>query len=121
MASIASFCAGPRMSLYYASKAFVRSFSEAIAEECKGSGVTVTALCPGPTATGFEKAAHMEASNMFHLFHPAGAKDVALAGYKAMMKGQVLCYYGLSSKLINLGVRLVPRSVARKMAKKVNG
>ena len=55
LSSVAAFSAGPDMSVYYASKAFVRSFSEAVAEEVKGSGVTVTAICPGPTATGFEK------------------------------------------------------------------
>ena len=59
LSSVAAFCAGPDMSIYYASKAFVRSFSEAVAKEVKGSGVTVTALCPGPTATGFEAAADM--------------------------------------------------------------
>ena len=57
MSSVAAFAAGPDMSIYYASKEFVRSFSEAVAEEVRGTGVTVTAFCPGPTATGFEKAA----------------------------------------------------------------
>lgn len=71
------------MSIYYASKAFVRSFSEAVAEEVKGTGVTVTALCPGPTATGFEKAAAMkQGSTMFK--RAAGAEDVAKAGVKAL-------------------------------------
>ncbi len=60
LSSVAAFSAGPRMCLYYASKEFVRSFSEAIAEEVRGTGVTVTALCPGPTATGFEQAAQMK-------------------------------------------------------------
>ena len=84
MSSVASFCAGPKMSLYYASKEFVRSFSEAIAEETKGTGVSVTALCPGPTATGFEQAAEMKNSKMFTFFKPASAKEVAVAGYRAM-------------------------------------
>ncbi|MBO5373057.1 MAG: SDR family oxidoreductase [Lachnospiraceae bacterium] len=60
LSSVAAFSAGPYMSIYYASKGFVLSFSEAIHEELKGSGVTVTALCPGPTATGFEKNAEMK-------------------------------------------------------------
>ena len=58
--NVAAFCAGPNMSVYYATKAFVRSFSEAIAEEVRDTGITVTAICPGPTATGFEKAAAMK-------------------------------------------------------------
>ena len=60
LSSVADVSAGSDMYVYYASKAFVRSFSEAVAEEVKGSGVTVTAICPGPTATGFEKAASMK-------------------------------------------------------------
>ncbi|MCB6314230.1 SDR family NAD(P)-dependent oxidoreductase, partial [Gordonibacter pamelaeae] len=65
LSSVAAFCAGPKMSVYYASKEYVRSFSEALAEELKGTGVTVTALCPGPTSTGFEMAAEMKNSKMF--------------------------------------------------------
>lgn len=56
LSSVAAYCAGPDMSVYYASKAFVKSFSEALSAETEGTGVTVTALCPGPTATGFEKS-----------------------------------------------------------------
>lgn len=121
LSSVASFCAGPKMSLYYASKEFVRSFSEAIAEEAKGTGVSVTALCPGPTATGFEKAAEMKNSKMFTFFHPATAREVAEAGYKAMMQKKVLRYYGISTKLMNIGARIAPRSISRKFAKKING
>lgn len=121
MSSVAAFCAGPDMSLYYSSKAFVRSFSEAISEEVKGTGVTVTALCPGPTSTGFEKAAGMKGSHMFTFFKPATAKEVAEAGYHAAAKGKVLRYYGMPMKLMNIGARLVPRSVSRKFALSING
>lgn len=121
LSSVASFCAGPKMSLYYASKEFVRNFSEAIAEEAKGTGVSVTALCPGPTATGFEKAAEMKNSKMFTFFHPATPKEVAEAGYKAMMQKKVLRYYGISTKLMNIGARIAPRSISRKFAGKING
>lgn len=121
LSSVASFCAGPKMSLYYASKEFVRNFSEAIAEEAKGTGVSVTALCPGSTATGFEKAAEMKNSKMFTFFHPATPKEVAEAGYKAMMQKKVLRYYGISTKLMNIGARIAPRSISRKFAKKING
>lgn len=120
LSSVAAFCAGPGMSLYYASKEFVRSFSEAIAEEAKGTGVTVTALCPGPTSTGFEKAANMKDSKMFTLFRPASAKAVAKAGYKAACKGKVLRYYGTTTKLMNIFSRLLPRIISRKFAGKIN-
>lgn len=120
VASVASFCAGPGMSVYYASKAFVRSFSEAVAEEVREHGVTVTALCPGPVNTGFEKAANLEGGNMFKLLHAADARDVALCGYHAMMKGRKLVYYGATAKAMSLAVRVFPRALARKVAKKVN-
>lgn len=121
MSSVAAFCAGPDMSLYYASKAFVRSFSEAVAQEVKGTGVTVTAICPGPTSTGFEKAAGMKNSKMFTFFRPASAADVAEAGYRAAEKGKVLLYYGLPTKLMNIGARILPRSVTRRFAAVING
>lgn len=121
LSSVASFCAGPRMSLYYASKEFVRSFSEAVAEELKGTGVTVTALCPGPTETGFEKAAEMKNSKMFTFFRPLTPKAVAEAGYQAAIRGKVLKYYGVSTKLMNIGARLMPRSLSRRFAGKING
>lgn len=121
LSSIASFCAGPRMSIYYASKEFVRSFSEAVAEEVKGTGVTVTALCPGPTSTGFEKTAEMKNSKMFVAIKPATAKDVAEAGYKSLKKGKPLVYYGFPTKAFNILTRIVPRSISRKIAMKING
>ena len=119
MSSVAAFSAGPDMSIYYASKEFVRSFSEAVAEEVKGNGVTVTAFCPGPTATGFEKAASMESkSTMFK--HAASADQVASVGYAAMMKGKVLSYCGMLVKTANIGSRLLPRSISRKCARYMN-
>lgn len=121
LSSVAAFSAGPKMSLYYASKEFVRSFSEAIAEEVRGTGVTVTALCPGPTSTGFEQAADMKNSNMFTLFKPASAKEVAEAGYKATQKGKVLRYFGFPTNAVNIATRLLPRSTSRKFMKKING
>ena len=94
LSSVAAFSAGPRMCLYYASKEFVRSFSEAVAEEVRSTGVTVTALCPGPTATGFEQAAQMKNSHMFSMFKPASAAAVAEAGFRAAQKGKTLRYCG---------------------------
>ena len=107
------------MSVYYATKAFVRSFSEAIAEEVRGTGVTVTSICPGPTATGFEKAAAMKnGSAMFR--KAASAATVAEAGIRAMERGKVLLYQGAFTKLAGLGARIAPRSVTRKFARKMN-
>lgn len=119
MSSVAAFCAGPYMSIYYATKEFVRSFSEAVAQEVKGTGVTVTAFCPGPTATGFEKAASMgSGSTMFR--RAADVRDVAQGGIQAMEQGKVLSYYGSFTKCMGLLCRLVPRSVSRKFAAKMN-
>ncbi len=119
LSSVAAFCAGPYMSIYYASKEFVRSFSEAVAEEVRGTGVTVTAVCPGPTATGFEKAADMgDQSTMFK--KAASASEAAKIGYRAMKRGKTLCYVGSYTKLMGFGTRFVSRKFARKYAVKMN-
>ena len=115
LSSVAAFCAGPGMSVYYASKAFVRSFSEAVAEEVRGTGVTVTALCPGPTATGFEAAADMgSGSRVFR--KAAKPEDVAKAGLRALRLGKALCYQGVFTECMGFLSRLMPRSVTRKYA-----
>lgn len=86
--STAGFLPGPLQAVYFASKAYVNSFSQALAQELKGTGVTVTVLCPGPVATEFEKAADLEGLGAFKL--AAGAKGVARKGYRAMLRGQLL-------------------------------
>lgn len=127
VASVASVSAGPHMALYYASKAFVRSFSEALSEETRGTGVTVTALLPGPTSTGFEKASQMRHSgagghsSMFTKIRPASAAAVAEAGYRAARQGRALVSYGAATKAMILFERLVPRSVSRRFAEWING
>lgn len=121
IASVAAFGPGPYMSVYYASKSFVLSFSEAVGEELRPCGVTVTALCLGPTATGFEHAASLEGGNMFKLFKPATPKKAAAAGYSAMLRGKAVRLYGMPTKLMSVGARLAPRWFIRKFAKKVNG
>ncbi len=117
LSSVAAFSAGPYMSLYYASKSFVLSFSEALSEELKGSGVTVTALCPGPTDTGFEKNANMGKSIMFSRLPTAAAEQVAKTGYAAAMLGKPIKYHGIVTHSFNLLTRLLPRSVTRGLAK----
>ncbi len=115
VASIAAFLPGPGMAVYYASKAYVLSFSEALSRELKGSGVTVTALCPGPTDTSFATAAGLGQSLMHRMLPPATSAEVAKAGYNAMMKGKTIEIPGLMNKLTALTPRLTPRGIVRNM------
>ncbi len=119
VASIGSFMPGPCMSVYYATKAYVLSFSEALAEEIKGTGVSVTALCPGPTKTGFWKAANTVETSELNNLKNASPKKVASYGYKKMMKDKVIAIPGGAVKLAPLGVRILPRSAVRKIVYKV--
>ena len=116
VASTASFQPGPTMSVYFATKAFVLSFSEAIANEVKGTGVTVTALCPGATATGFKTAASLDNSSLFK-GSIATSKSVAEYGYKSMMKGKTVVIHGLINKLMAFSVRFAPRNIVTAIAK----
>ena len=119
--STAGFQPGPYMSTYYASKAFVNSFSEALNEELKGSGVSCTVLCPGATATEFAKAAGTEQSKLFRFeFLLASAPRVAQIGYEAMLRGQGMVVAGITNKLMVQMLRLSPRWLARKLAAQVN-
>lgn len=120
VASTAAFQPGPFMSVYYATKAYVLSFSEAIAEELSGSGVTVTALCPGPTETGFAAAANIEDSPLFTKLRPAGAREVARAGYEAMKSGKRIAIPGLKNKLLAQSIRISPRRLVTKIVRKMN-
>ena len=115
VASTAAFLPGPGMAVYYASKAYVLSFSEALSRELKGSGVTVTALCPGPTDTSFATAAGLGKSLMHRMLPPATSAEVAKAGYKAMMKGKTIEIPGFMNKLTAITPRLTPRSIVRNM------
>lgn len=112
VASVAAFTAGPYMPVYFASKAFVLSFSQALGEELRGSGVTVTALCPGTTATGFWNAAGMDATNVFSLMGAQSPRSVAELGVSALMAGKPIAIHSLPSKLANIAARLVPRRVS---------
>ena len=110
VASTAGFQPGPLMAVYYATKAYVIMFSEAIANEVKGSGVTVTCLCPGATATKFAGRARMEESRLFKL-GAMKSKDVAIAGYKGMMAGKGLVIPGFLNKTVAMSVRFSPRKL----------
>jgi len=119
VASMAAFQPGPLMATYYASKAYVLHFSEAVAQEVAGYGIVVTALCPGPVKTEFFKRAGIEGSRLFH----GGAMDaaaVALAGYHGLMGGRRLVIPGASNKLLRLASRLAPRRLTIWSAAKLN-
>jgi len=117
VASTAAFQPGPLMAVYYASKAYVLSFSEALAEELRNTGVTVTALCPGPTHTDFAEAAQMTNSRLFNAFGVADPSDVAKYGYDAMMQGKRLAIPGFKNKIIAQANRLAPRALSAKLAR----
>jgi hypothetical protein len=94
VASTAGFQPGPLMAVYYATKAYVISFSEALANELAGKGITVTCLCPGATETGFASRAGNDRSRLFRQFGPMDAKTVALKGYRGLMAGRMLVVPG---------------------------
>jgi short-subunit dehydrogenase len=108
VASTAGMLPGPFMAVYYACKAYVISFSQAIADELRGSGVTVTCLCPGATATGFAERAGTKDTLLFKL-PVANATSVARAGYRGMLHGRNVVVPGLSNKLLELVLRLSAR------------
>jgi short-subunit dehydrogenase len=118
VASTAGFIPGPLMSVYYATKAYVISLSEAVGEELRGSGVTMTVLCPGPTPTEFQELAHMQATRMVNL--PGVALDagsVARAGYAGLMRGKRMVVPGLFNRLTPFVIRLSPRGLAVRVAR----
>src|SRR5262249_38783781 len=115
LASTAAFQPGPLMAVYYATKAYVLSFSEALAEETRGTGVTVTALCPGPTASGFQARAEMEDSRLVKGRKLPTAAEVAAYGVKAMRRGDVVAVPGFMNKAMAASVRFSPRPVIRRV------
>lgn len=115
IASLAAFFPGPLMSVYYASKAFVLSFTEALSVELRGSGVSVTALCPGPTRTRFEENAELGESGLFKHLKNAEASDVAEYGRRKLEKNRVIAVPGGTNRLPTLLSRFAPRALVRKI------
>jgi hypothetical protein len=124
VASTAAFQPGPLMAVYYATKAYVLSFSEAIANELRGSGVTVTCFCPGATRTGFARRAGTEHSRLFKQIGAMSAEKVALDGYRAVMEGRTLAISGAHNWLVAQSARFAPRrmvtAVSRWVAEKAD-
>ncbi|MBX3188108.1 MAG: SDR family oxidoreductase [Labilithrix sp.] len=120
IASTAGFQPGPFMATYYATKAFVVSFSEALAYELDGTGVTVTCHCPGATKTEFAATAGNDKSRLFQRSGVADAKDVALHAYKAMMSGEILAVQGALNWIAFEALRFTPRALARSIAAGLN-
>jgi|SRR4051812_1631697 short-subunit dehydrogenase len=119
VSSVAGFQAGPFMAVYYATKAFVTSFSEALYEELRGSGVTVTALCPGATSTGFADRAGLGNSKLFKA-RVMDAPTVARIGYEGLMAGKPIVVTGFRNWLMWQSQRLGPRSLVRGIVRKIN-
>ncbi|MBE0661247.1 MAG: SDR family oxidoreductase [Bacteroidales bacterium] len=119
--SVASFMPGPFMAVYYATKAFVLSFSEAINNEVRDKGVSVTALCPGPTESGFQDVADMKGIKLVEKFKMPSSKEVAEFGYKAMMKGKPVAIHGVLNRMMVASLRISPRSMVVKSVRWIQG
>ena len=117
VASTAAFQPGPLMAAYYASKAYVLSLSEALAEETRGTGVTVTCLCPGPTTTRFQARAGMQKSKLFKMLSTMSSAEVAFAGYRGVMAGRRLVIPGLMNKIGVHANRFAPRLLAPRIVR----
>ncbi len=117
VASTAGFQPGPFVAVYSATKAYVVSFSEALAEELAGSGITVTALCPGPTATGFAARANMQQSRLFRPGMIMSPAAVAAVGYSGLKRGRRLVVPGLLNKIQLQSLRVSPRRLVVKIAR----
>jgi short-subunit dehydrogenase len=111
VASVAGLLPGPYMAVYYASKAYLESFSLALAQELAGSGVTVTCLCPGYTATEFQAVAHMNRAERMMRMQPMTAAAVARIGYRGLMAGKRLVIAGWKNRMGALLIRIMPRTV----------
>ncbi len=120
VASTAGFQPGPLMAVYYATKAYVISFSEAIANEVRASGVTVTCFCPGATDTAFAKRAGNDKTRIFKKFGAMDADTVALHGYRAVMEGRTLAISGAQNWIVAQSTRFAPRKLVTAISRWVS-
>jgi short-subunit dehydrogenase len=119
VASTAAFQAGPTMAIYCATKAYVLSFTEAIANEVADKGVTVTVLCPGATESGFQAAAAMEKSALVKGKKLPTSQEVAEYGFNAMMKGKTVAIHGFKNWILANSGRFSPRAMVVKISRKM--
>lgn len=117
VSSAAAFQPGPLMAVYFATKAYILSFSEAIANELEGTGVSVTVLCPGSTASAFHERTGMADSKLLKGKKMMDAQTVAQIGYQALMKGKTVVVPGLLNRLLAKSVRFVPRKLVTKIVR----
>lgn len=120
VASVAGFLPGPYMAVYYATKAYVISFTEALAEELSGTGTTVTCLSPGPVQTNFQKRAHVGETNLLNSPLLVDVREVARAGYEGMKQGKRHVIPGWKNRLVVEMLRASPRSVTTKMVSRLH-
>jgi short-subunit dehydrogenase len=119
VASTAAYQPGPLMAVYYASKSYVLSFTEALAGELKGSGITVTALCPGPTITEFARRAELTDVMLFEAGGMSAA-DVARVGYAGYLRGKTTVIPGIWNRIMAYAVKLVPTKVKLTVVKQLH-
>ena len=119
VASIAAFQPGPYMSVYYASKAFVLSFTEAVRNETRKTGVNVSALCPGPVETEFEKSSELTKSKLFSRLKPVTAEKVAYVGYKGLMKNRAVIIPGFFNRFAVTAGVFVPTGIKVNIARRI--
>jgi hypothetical protein len=121
VASTAAFLPGPGMAVYYASKAYVLSFTEALGEELRGTGINVSALCPGPTATEFGAVSGMSASKLFKQRSiMMSSADVARIGWDGLLRGKRVVVPGASNKVLIQSLRMAPRAIAARISALLN-
>ena len=119
VASTAAFQSGPTMAVYYATKAYVLNFSEAVDNEVRDKGITITTLCPGPTKSNFQEIAKMENSSLFKEKNLPTAKAVAEYGYSSMLKGKTVAIHGFKNWVMASSVRFFPRQLIVKITRKI--
>lgn len=119
LASTAAFQPGPLMAVYYATKAYVLSFTEAVAEELRGTGVTATALCPGPVLTGFQEKAGLAEVPLLRGPIVLDVAKVARAGWRGAMRGKRVVVPGIANRVLAAGARFSPRRLSTKIARRL--